>query len=128
MKYSLSREYLEDFLNMYEQDKCEDIEDLSLREIIQGALSYSYEVSLLVYFFAKRIQKKQNANSHEKKDLEVFYSLINVGFFQYQEFDRSYINNLFDYSRSRMPLTLEEIVIEVQQDLNYNKYDSDFRY
>ena len=128
MKFSLNRSYLEEFLEKLSQNRIDDIDLLDLKEIIVGAYSWEYEVSLIVYFYSKRIQKKQNNYSLDLAELTMFYNLNNDGYFNYQEFDRDFVSYLFDYSRSKINMSLEEVVVTVQQDFVNNKYDSHFRY
>ena len=128
MRFTLTRDLLEEFLNKHDNEDIANIGDAELKEIIDGALRWECEVSLLSYFFAKRVQRKQNFKSLNLDEIDRFYCLDGEGFFNFQNFDRDFISYIFDYSRSRMTLSLEELVVEVQQDFTENKYDSDFRY
>jgi hypothetical protein len=128
MKFTLTKLFLDEFLNKHDKQDLINIEDPELREIINRALDWECEVSLLTYFFAKRIQRKQNFRELNLADVENFFCLETEGYFSYQNFDRDFITYMFDYSRSRMSLSLEDLIVEVQQDYFNNIYESNFRY
>jgi hypothetical protein len=128
MKFSLTRDYLEEFLDKLGKGKVDQIDLYDLKDIIEGAYAWEFEVCLIVYFYTKRVQKKQNSASLDLSELEVFYSLNKEGYFSYQEFDREFVSYLFDYSRSKTTQSLEDLLVSVQQDFIEKKYDSDLRY
>lgn len=128
MNFCLNKQSLEGFLKSLYDNQKHPLEDGDLSAIINGAYTWDFQVSLITYFFTTYLQKKSNNNSFDLNELDTFYQLINLGNFKLQEFDRDFINHLFDYSRSKMKMSLEDILITVQQDLSDNNYESNLRY
>ncbi len=124
----LNKDFLDSLLKFLSNSEKYPVEDDELKAIIEGAYAWDIEVSLIIYFFRSYLQKKANAGTLDTKEIESFYDLINCGNFRYQEFDREFIDYLFYYSRSKMKMNLEDILVTVQQHLSENNYESDLRY
>jgi len=128
MNFCLNKEYLENFLKFQGDNVRYPLDDSYLAAIIDGASNWSYEVNLIVYFFSTYLQKKINGGTFDVSEIDTFYDSVYMGNFTLQEFDRNFIEFLFDYSRSKMNMTLEEMIIKIQEDYSDKLYASDFRY
>lgn len=128
MNYCLNKQSLHLFLDHINNQSKLPIDDDDLALIIEGATIWEHEVSIVTYFFTTYLQKKINSNNFDELEISSYFKLRDIGNYRVQSFDRDFIDYLFCYSRSRMRMNLEEVIIKVQLDLSENNYASNFRY
>ncbi|WP_345953000.1 hypothetical protein [Mucilaginibacter sp. PAMB04168] len=124
----MDKNKLEVFFKFIENNATDPIEDEDLNAVIEGAGSWDFKVTLINYFFTSFLQRRINSGDYTGDEINLYYRLTETGNYDYQEFNRDFIEYLFSYSRSKMTMNLEEILIHVQQDFSDNNYASTFRY
>jgi hypothetical protein len=103
-----------------------DNEDGFFWIVIENSRNWEYELTLLTYLLSKILERKKNRGENCLSLLNLAYNLQNYMWLSIQEFDVRFIEYLVRSERDRT-LSLEERLIELQDDFSEHIYGESFR-
>lgn len=125
MHYCLNKEELRQLIELKANNV--DIEDRSLQIWVENAENWQDELGALSYFFSHILERKYRFGENCQNLIEIFYHLEETMFFRLQEFDWKFIEYMLKHLRGDS-ISLEEELIELQNNISEYKYEQTLRY
>lgn len=121
MRYCIGRDDIDILLQCVMTGEYSVEDDSELNAILEGSLSWSDEIVLILYFATKILEQKMKLGIDVKPLLQKMECLPDEFFLSYQCFDAQFIEYMMSQLRTK-ETTLEEDLLHLQARLNKYEY------